>query len=56
MLSFAKIIQRRWRKNEYGVFVEKYWRKNWEKNLFQCHFAKHVSHMDWPGTEIEPSR
>jgi hypothetical protein len=25
-----------------------------DKNLSQCHFVNHKSHMDWPGIEIRP--
>jgi hypothetical protein len=25
--------------------------KNLDKNLFQCHFSHHMSHMDWPRQE-----
>ena len=28
--------------------------KYWERNLSQCHFVQHKSHMDWLG--IEPNK
>jgi hypothetical protein len=36
---------------EYGVLVKWYWQgkaKNSVKNLSQCHFVNHKTHMDWP--------
>ena len=28
--------------------------KYWGKELSQCHFVHHKSHMDWPGMEAGP--
>jgi hypothetical protein len=30
--------------------------KDSEKNLSQCHFVHHKSHMDWPGREAGQPR
>jgi hypothetical protein len=43
--------------NEYGSLVEWYWQgkpKYSEKDLPQCHFHHHNSHMDWPGVVLWP--
>jgi hypothetical protein len=45
--SFFLVIEHRW--NEIDREKPKYSRKN----LSQCQFVHHKSHMDWPG--IEPS-
>jgi hypothetical protein len=49
--------------NDIWVNMEQWWNdidmekpKDSEKDLFQCHFIHHKSHMDWPGRETGPPR
>jgi hypothetical protein len=37
-------------------YIDRVKPKNSEKNLSQCHFVHHKSHMDWPGREPGSSR
>jgi hypothetical protein len=42
--------ERRWN------YIDRRKPKNSEKNLSQCHFVNHKSHMDWPGRKPGPPR
>jgi hypothetical protein len=44
------VMEHRWNEIERGK------RKNLGKNMSQCHFVHHKSHMDWPGIEPGPPR
>jgi hypothetical protein len=45
-----EFVERRWNDIDRGKS------KNSEKNLSQCHFVYHKSHMDWPGRQPGPPR
>ena len=47
---FSILMKHRWNEIDRGK------PKNSEKNLFQCHFVYHKSHMDRPGIEPGPPR
>jgi hypothetical protein len=49
-LSFLLVMEHQW--NEIGMGKRKYS----GKNLSQCRFVHHKSHMDWPGIEPGPPR
>jgi hypothetical protein len=49
-ISFFLVMGHRWNKTD--IWKPKYS----EKNLSQCYFVNHKSHMDWPGIEPAPSR
>jgi hypothetical protein len=50
VFSFFLVMEHRW--NEVDRGKPKYS----GKNLSQCHFIHHKSHMDWPGIEPRPPR
>jgi hypothetical protein len=47
IFSLFQVMEHRW--NEIDRGKPKYS----AKNLSQCHFVHHRSHMDWPGIETE---
>jgi hypothetical protein len=55
-VSILRILQMIWVRERRWNDIDRGKPKNSEKNLSQCHFGQHKSHMDWPGREPGPPR